>query len=64
MIKNTGLRERQTQKKPTQVHRAEATIKFLVILLQYIQIFYKIHKSIKAKEVEVFCKSIHLCVLI
>lgn len=44
----------------TQVHRAEVTIQFLVILLWYIQILHKIHESIQAKKV---CgKSIPMCV--
>jgi len=42
------MRETET-KKPTQLHRAEATIEFLVILSQCTEIFYKTHKSIKKK---------------
>lgn len=44
----------------TQVHRAEATIQFLVILLQYILLFHKIHKTIKAKT-SVWQKHSHVC---
>lgn len=53
------MRDRQ-KTPPTQVHRTEATLKSLVILLQYREIFYKIHKSIKAKKY--VAKSIHICV--
>lgn len=55
-------RQTKTKTPPIQVHTDEATIKFLVVLLQYIQIFYKIHKNIKAKE-EVCGKSTQVCVL-
>lgn len=52
---------RQTDTKTlTQVHRAEVTIQFLVILLWYIQILHKIHESIQAKK-SMWQKHSHVC---